>query len=78
MTTAKGKRRVVPMGTLVYDHVTKTEHRRQTSYPVHVERVEGGRVYWFGDRARMFSCEESAVDLKRDVGARSPGRGRRE
>ena len=75
MTIATGKRHVIPRGTLVYDHVHRCEERRRTTYPVHIERIEGGRAYWFGDQHRMMSCEAAAVDLKHPCGPRSPQRG---
>lgn len=77
MTVTAGKRYRIPRGTAVYDHVLKSESVRQVTYPVHVERVGDGRVYWFGDCGRLMSCAADAVDLTNAVGDCCPQCGQR-
>jgi hypothetical protein len=77
MTIAKGKRYIVPRGTVVRDHRLMRSSTRKVSYPVHVEHVTEGRAYWSGDCNRTMSCDASALDLTHPVsGARSGRRGR--
>lgn len=78
MTITRGARYTIPRGTEVYDHKRKRRSLRRVSYPVHVENVVDGRVYWFGDCNRLMSCADSAVDLTCNVTGRCPRCGARE
>ncbi len=67
MTIPGGSRHVIPRGTEVYNHTTGEHTIRRVSYPVHVNGVNLGRAYWFGDRAHLMSCDAKLIGQPLDT-----------
>lgn len=53
----------VPRAARVRSEATRETRERMTSYPVRLLRVEGGRGYWLGDRAQLFSAPVGSLEF---------------